>query len=79
MFTLDKMLYTVIKADKAVLAGTRLKDIQVDLRQYECCVDNDSVLAERFEAACYSRTRDKTMIALIHCTAILRRKLGVII
>ena len=76
MFNANILLVKVEASDRALMSGSRLKDIQADLRRYECDID-DLVLAERFEAACYSRTKNNCMVALIHCRCLLRKMLGV--
>lgn len=65
-----KLLEIVIKADHDLIDGVQLYLVQQELRNYQ----RDIVatpLAERFEVACYGKTKAKVIPALIHCRCIL--------
>lgn len=68
--TNEKLLKLVNESDQKLLDGEPLYRVQEQLREFEYSV-NTMPLAERYQAACYSRTKDRTLVALIHCRGLL--------
>jgi len=66
-----KLLELIKKSDVQLLDGVNLSQVQEELRNFEKDI-NVMPLAERFQMACYAKSKAKSIGALIHCRGILQ-------